>query len=417
LDLLRPGGLHAFIATNNWITNSGASNLRAKIIGEAALREFIDFGDFRVFDTAGIQTMIYLVEKTGKKHFGETKYMRILRADASVSEVVDLLFKGRIGQIGIAFNATISATNPGEVFTFVKPEESLLLSRLQAIGVYRLMPESVGTGIDVHQDFVNAKHLAVLRNRAVRKGDGIFVISDREKRQLGLNAKEKQLLKPYYTAAELGPYHGNPHNTLWIIYTNPEAVSRMSEYPHIKAHFDLFAPVITSDNGPYGLHRAREEKFFLGEKIVSLRKTDRPHFTWTDFPCYVSQSFFVIKPDDVNLKYLTGILNSRVCHFWLDKKGKKQGNALQVDKAPLLEVPIRPIKFSDPADKARHDKMVALVDRMLDLSARLAKARSVEARGRLQRLIDRTDREIDALVYELYGLTEEEVGIVEEGTG
>ena len=61
--------------------------------------------------------------------------------------------------------------------------------------------------------------------------------------------------------------------------------------------------------------------------------------------------------------------------------------------------------------KARHDKMVALVGRMLELHTRKAGAESeVE---RVQRLIDDTDAQIDALVYELYGLTEEEVRVVE----
>jgi len=228
-----------------------------------------------------------------------------------------------------------------------------------------------------------------------------------------LTAKESETVKPYYTTNELERYYGNPRNELWVIYTGPEAVARIKEYPHLKAHLDKFARVITSDNKPYGLQRARDERFFLGEKIVSLRKTDRPHFTYTDFPCYVSQTFFVLKPTDINLKYLVGVLNSRVCHFWLDRKGKKQGEALQVDKAPLLQVPIRPINFSDPADVARHDRMVSLVERMLELHKRLAQAQTSTDRDLYQRQIESTDRQIDALVYELYGLTKEEIAVIE----
>ena len=64
--------------------------------------------------------------------------------------------------------------------------------------------------------------------------------------------------------------------------------------------------VITSDFKPYGLHRAREQRFFEGEKIISLRKTSEPYFTYTNFPCYVTQTYFIIKPEDINLKFLTG---------------------------------------------------------------------------------------------------------------
>ncbi|MEI2761468.1 hypothetical protein [Methanothrix soehngenii] len=69
--------------------------------------------------------------------------------------------------------------------------------------------------------------------------------------------------------------------------------------------------------------------------------------------------------------------------------------------------PIRTIDFSDPADVARHDRMVSLVDRMLALHKQLQEARTPHDETALQRQIEATDRQIDALVYELYGLTEE----------
>jgi hypothetical protein len=77
--------------------------------------------------------------------------------------------------------------------------------------------------------------------------------------------------------------------------------------------------------------------------------------------------------------------------------------------------PIRPINFSDPADKARHDRMVALVEQMLTLHKQLAAAKTPDAKTVIQRQVDTTDQQIDRLVYELYGLTEEEIRIVEEG--
>ncbi len=77
----------------------------------------------------------------------------------------------------------------------------------------------------------------------------------------------------------------------------------------------------------------------------------------------------------------------------------------------MAKVPIRPINFSDPADKARHDRMVSLVERMLDLHKRTP--RTPQEQEMVKREIESTDRQIDALVYELYGLTDEEIRIVE----
>ncbi|MDD5143648.1 hypothetical protein [Methanoregula sp.] len=79
-------------------------------------------------------------------------------------------------------------------------------------------------------------------------------------------------------------------------------------------------------------------------------------------------------------------------------------------------VDIHTINFSDPVDKARHDRMVSLVTQMLDLNKKLQDARVDHEKTLLQRQIEATDAAIDKLVYELYGLTEEEIGIVEGGS-
>ena len=78
----------------------------------------------------------------------------------------------------------------------------------------------------------------------------------------------------------------------------------------------------------------------------------------------------------------------------------------------LSQLPFRAIEFSDPSDRSRHDKLVALVDKMLVLVPRLRSAKSETERATLQNAVSATDRAIDALVYELYGLTPEEIALV-----
>jgi hypothetical protein len=72
-------------------------------------------------------------------------------------------------------------------------------------------------------------------------------------------------------------------------------------------------------------------------------------------------------------------------------------------------------QYTDPADDARHDRMVELVA----VHARSTQTRLCRHRSRpgAARRIEATDRQIDRLVYELYGLTEEEIGIVEAASG
>ena len=183
--------------------------------------------------------------------------------------------------------------------------------------------------------------------------------------------------------------------------------SEMKTYPKLKAHLDKFAQVITSDNKPYGLHRARDEKFFKGEKIVSLRKTAEPCFTYTDFDCYVSQSYNVIKTERFNLKFLTAILNSNVIKFWLRYKGKMQGDNFQVDKEPLLELPLIVPTESEQAH------LSVLADQMITAQEQLNSATSDSDKNFLQQRVDILDKQINTVVYGLYGLTADEVKVVE----
>lgn len=85
-------------------------------------------------------------------------------------------------------------------------------------------------------------------------------------------------------------------------------------------------------------------------------------------------------------------------------------------KNALLNLPIRNIYLSDKTDRARHDRMVALVEQMLKLHESLAAAKTGHDKTLLERQIAATERQIDALVYELYGLTDDEIAIV-EGAG
>ena len=88
------------------------------------------------------------------------------------------------------------------------------------------------------------------------------------------------------------------------------------------------------------------------------------------------------------------------------------GGCLALNRQFIEQLSIRPINFSDPTDVARHDRMVALVEQMLELHKRLATAASEHDRALVQRQIEATDREIDRLVYNLYRPTEDEIKII-----
>ena len=112
------------------------------------------------------------------------------------------------------------------------------------------------------------------------------------------------------------------------------------------------------------------------------------------------------------LPYLLGLLNSRLLRWYFPFVSVPfRGGWLSANRQFISQLPIRTINFDDPTDIACHDKMVALVERMLKLHKELGAAGDAD-RADLERQIAETDAQIDALVYELYGLTEEEIGVV-----
>jgi len=400
IDLLKIGGFMSFIAPNNWISNAGASIFRDKILNEGELKIFIDFGDYKVFKEAGIQTMIYVFEKRKPRNKYSVEYLRITDKNITEGKLTSAMFSDK-KKIEIEPQKLI-----GKNIIFANEKLKSIFDKLESKRNFELTDKEVGQGIVAPQETVIDKHLSVLQN--AKPGNGVFVLTTDEIKNLDLDKREGNIIKPFYTTDEISRYFANKNNKLWIIYSNKDVYKNIDKYPKIKQHLQKYAPVITSDFGPFGLHRARDEKFFVGPSIFSIRKTERQQFSYVEFNCYVSQTYFIISTNRVNQRFLTGLLNSNLIYFWLKNKGKLQGDFLQVDKGPLMEIPIC------IGDKEQQKQVIALVDKIMDLNKEIGK--STENSNDWQRIKDeitKTDQKIDQEVYKLYDLTDEEIKIME----
>jgi hypothetical protein len=170
---------------------------------------------------------------------------------------------------------------------------------------------------------------------------------------------------------------------------------------------------------PELLHRPRTPRIFeAAEKLLIQRITGgkRPLNA-----AYDNQQFYnkesinnIILKDDTpyNAKYILGLINSLFINwFYRTKFTNSSTLTVNLSKEYLSQIPIRAINFADPTEKARHDKMVSLVERMLTLHKQ--SPRTPQEQEMVKREIESTDRAIDKLVYELYGLSEDEIKIVE----
>ena len=81
----------------------------------------------------------------------------------------------------------------------------------------------------------------------------------------------------------------------------------------------------------------------------------------------------------------------------------------------IEQLPIRTIDFTNPEENAQHDKLVSLVDNILELHEKHREARMEQDKELYERQIRVVDVQIDRLVYDLYGLTEAEIKVVKGG--
>lgn len=394
LDLLNPNGVLCFIATNNWTTSFGASKLRDKVIKETRICNIVDFGAVMMFESASIQTMIMMFQKDKVTDDYTFDYRRLTAYKATEKEAIAILEPSyRTYEQAECYTPTIRRANfYDKNITFSQSDE--ILDKIYNVknNIF-LFEEELTNGIHPHYDFINKK---LSEKYGFPIGDGIFGLSKSEIDGLDLSEDEVKLIKPYYNSSDNVARYTVGATDINIIYTpstfkNPRS---MDSFPHLKAHLDKFRDVISSDNKPYGLHRARVESFFVGEKIVALRKcAGRPIFAYANGLNYMSATFYVIKTNRVNMKYLTGLLNSKLIEFWLKNKGKMQGANYQLDKEPLQQIPI-----AVPSNDVQ-ELIAKLVDMIILLNTTDKRASELVQNSYISSELEKL---VDGCIYEIY---------------
>src|SRR5690606_15259440 len=120
------------IATNNWVTNSGASKLRDKITSNCQMIQLIDFGNTKVFSSADIQTMILIAEK--KSHLQSYKFdFRSIDSDlASLKDAFSLLQGVPSEKYSIATPVFDRGMYVSNLFIFNSSERDEILNKIKS---------------------------------------------------------------------------------------------------------------------------------------------------------------------------------------------------------------------------------------------------------------------------------------------
>ncbi|MFH1050726.1 MAG: TaqI-like C-terminal specificity domain-containing protein [bacterium] len=212
-------------------------------------------------------------------------------------------------------------------------------------------------------------------------------------------------------------FRGIQINKIKLVDQKPKLESNSFIYPAI--HLRNVKPWLATKPFYYAIHddniagKEKRELLINNKKLLIPRFVLKLKASYDEYN-YVLDNIYIIiiKSNFFNTKFVCGVMNSKLLNFYYHKihsQNHISGGYYAINGQQLKELPIIR-EYSNN----QYDKMVSLVDRMLDLNKKVrAESISTQEKKVLEKQIEITDSEIDKLVYELYGLTEEEIRIVE----
>jgi adenine-specific DNA-methyltransferase len=411
INLSNDKGIIGFITTNYFLTADSAIKLRKDLKERSRLIKLVNLNELKVFESAMGQhnIMTFLTKNfemkncniinTNKKGFAGSELINsiletqdedtLYYAQNSLS-----LFDGEKYYIRLQNSTAITHSSANILLEKIKKLKEML-------GYYCNISQGIVTGIDK----VGPKHILKQRDFMESRGEGIYVISPAEKSRIG-NSK---LIKPWFKNSDIKRYFVAEKPTKWLIHTSVEI--NLEDYPNIQEHLNNFKKLITGRNYDSGelskakrlkrwwaLSSSRREFDFDAPKLVSPQRSYSNTFAYTEKSWYASADVYFIseKENGLSLKYILGILNSKLIYYWLYNRGKRKGEMLELYLTPISEIPIK------KPNELESNKMESLVNNILTLK-----------KNNLDVDTTKLENQIDNFVYKLYELTYDEVKVID----
>ena len=357
IRLLKQDGRIGFITPNTWLNNRGNTKLRQFILEKTKVASITDYSRINVFSQAVVLPIITILQRSDHPSGNVEIYL---------PDSGEMLLGHRIPQ-------DLWEDDEYKIFNIgLREQDVVIRKRVERNSVKLESLAEVKFGIKLYE---------------TGKGTPPQKASDAETHVFEANQKLSSKYRRYLEGKDVNRYKITWKNR-WLKYGE-----------NLAAH--------------------RDPALFEGQRLLVRRIVgERLIATFTDEDFVTSQLLQIVKPYDQSIaKYLLGILNSSLLAYHFKKKYNRQDKTFpEIRIYELASLPVRSFDLAKPADKAPHDKMVALVDSMLGLHKQLAAAKSAAQKGIMQRQIEATDRQIDQLVYELYGLTDQEITLIENST-
>lgn len=388
LQLLGENGRLGFICPHKFFNAKYGEGVRSVVAEGRHLSHVVHFGDQQVFPGATTYTCLLFLDKAG---VDECRYHK-------VGDLTEWRENNSVSQGGILANQITSAE-----WNFSVGNGAALIQRL-------------------HKIETKLGHISDIFVGLQTSADEIYIVP--------VNANiEDGLTKPLLLTGELAAY-ATPTSSARLIF--PYEVSddkaklypqdvMMAAYPKGWEYLNKHRQELRNrERGKwrhkqwYAFGRSQNLTQMDGEKLIIQVTAQKPTVLYDVTGLYMtgggSGPFYGIRSTESTISniFLLGVLNSAL-FGWIVKAQSTnlRGGYIKFSKQYIESVPII------VPGKAAHDRMVTLVERMLDLQKKIDTATTDHTKTIIQRQINYTDKQIDRLVYELYELTDQEIAIVE----
>lgn len=398
-NLLTDAGISTFITTNYYPTALGARRLRADIRERTSIITLFNLGELRLFENApGQHNMISsfikgdyncrckVIDVHKKGTLNPQMFISIVSqkdSDTSYAEVSqDNIFDGKENYIRLQNDSGNDLLS--SILNKIKHNNDILNNICK-----------VNVGLRSGIDRTKKKHQE--KFPFINVNQGIFVVD--KSMYLG----ESDIIKDFYKNSDIQKYYTSNETKLRIIYSTND--TNIKNYPLIYNHLIQFKDLIdtyrwTEEVKWYALVRPRNIKMFQELKIVAPQRSKYNTFGYNNGDWFASSDvYYITSPiNGYSLKYILGLLNSKLYYIWLYHKGKRKGETLELYQKPLSEIPIKRVSSEV------QNSIIKIVDEIIT-------HKKTDSRYDTSVL----EQKIDTIVYNIYGLTDSEIKFIEKG--
>ena len=416
LSLLNKKGKLGFICPHKFFNAQYGEPLRKLVAEGKNLSRVIHFGDRQVFEGATTYTCLLFLARAGSKQL-EIERVTDLEAWRGTGEATE----GKIPAADITGSEWNFKVGTGTGLFEKLGQMPVKLANVAA-RIYQGPITSADT-VYLFKDFAEGKRKSTTKVLSPELDEWVEI--------------ESTILKPVVRSGSINRYSVHPTALVLFPYEVKDCSARLLTPAEMKRGYPLAWDYLNRnkrllDSREKG--KFKDAEWYRFGRTQNLGMWEQPKlmvpYMVTHLATYLDNTdgFYFINvttggygvtsaDPTVSLPYLCGLLNSRLLDFYFKSVATPfHGGYFAANKQYIEQLPIRPINFSDTADKARHDKMVKLVDRMLGLNKEKHSGKLAPSQvERVDREIAATDAEIDNLVYGLYGITGEERKTMEGG--